>query len=242
MAKMTVDDLVAQLRKAYGPALRASVLYGSAAGGEHYAKHSDQNVLVIVTALSVDAMRAAGAVARAWGEAGNPAPLTLTEAEWRSSVDIFAMEHADIRERHRILYAVEGFAPFDGLHVDPAHLRQQLEYEAMGTLLRLRGGILAAGDDAAKRVALLAASASQVLVIFRSLLRAVGEQPSSDNEAVCRAAAARAGFDAEPFAAVVAHWRGGRALEGAAISDTLAGYHAGLERLVAWLDALPTHD
>jgi hypothetical protein len=242
MAKMTLDDLVVQLREAYGPALRAAVLYGSAAGGEHHAKHSDQNVLVIVQALALDAMRAAGAVARAWGEAGNPAPLTLTEAEWRSSVDIFAMEHTDILARHRVLYAADGYAPLAGSHVTPAHLRQQLEYEAMGTLLRLRGAIFAAGDDPAKRVALLAASASQVLVIFRALLRAVGEQPAADNEAVCLAVAARAGFDAGPFAAVVAHRRGVRKLEGAAITDTLAGYHDGLQRLVGYLDALPAHD
>lgn len=242
MAKMTLDNLVAQLREAYGPALRAAVLYGSAAGGEHHAKHSDQNVLVVVTALTLDGMRAAGAVARAWRAAGNPAPLTLTEAEWRSSADIFAMEHADILARHRVLYAAEGYVPLDGRGVAAADLRQQLEYEAMGTLLRLRGGIFSAGEDASKRLALLTASASQVLVIFRALLRALGEEPAADNEAVCRAVAARAGFDAGPFTAVVAHRRGARALAGGAITDTLAGYHAGLERLVAFLDALPAHN
>ncbi len=242
MAKMTLNDLVAQLRAAYGPALRATVLYGSAAGGEHHAKHSDHNVLVIVRALTLDDMRAAGAVARAWVDAGNPAPLTLTEAEWRSSVDIFAMEHADILERHRVLFAADGYSPTEGIRVSPADLRQQLEYEAMGTLLRLRGGIFAAGDDPARRVALLAASASQLLVLFRALMRASGETVAADNESLCRAAAARAGFDAEPFVAVVNHRRGARKLEGAAIANALAGYHAGLERLVAYLDAMPPGD
>ena len=33
MATMTQDELVAQLRAAYGEGLRAVVLYGSAAGG-----------------------------------------------------------------------------------------------------------------------------------------------------------------------------------------------------------------
>ena len=242
MAKMTLDDLVAQLRAAYGPALRAVVLYGSAAGGEHHAKHSDHNVLVLVKALTLDAMRSAGAAARAWAAVGNPAPLTLTEAEWRSSVDVFAMEHADILARHRILYAADGYSPFDAVKVAAADLRQQLEYEAMGTLLRLRGGIFAVGDDEKKRTALLAASASQVLVIFRALLRLLGEQPAADNDEVCRVVAARAGFDAEPFTNVVSHRRGTRGLAGAAVAETLTGYHAGLERLVAYIDALPAHD
>jgi predicted nucleotidyltransferase len=34
---MTLDDLVSQLRAAYGEALRAVVLYGSAAAGDHAA-------------------------------------------------------------------------------------------------------------------------------------------------------------------------------------------------------------
>ena len=107
MAKMTLDDLATQLRAAYPGALRAVVLYGSAAGGEHHAKHSDQNVLVIVRALSLEAMRAAGAVARAWRENGNPPPLTLTESEWRSSVDVFAMEHADSNKRPSRRFALK---------------------------------------------------------------------------------------------------------------------------------------
>jgi predicted nucleotidyltransferase len=235
---MTLDDLVAQLRAAYTDSLRAVALYGSAAGGEHHARHSDYNVLVVVRALSLEAMRAAGAVARAWEEAGNPVPLTLTEAEWRSSVDVFAIEHADIKERHRVLFAADGFDLFRGINVSPRDLRQQLEYEALGTLLRLRGRILASGDDPKIRTGLLAASASQVLVLFRALLRLSGEAPPSDNEALCRAAAARAGFDAAPFVAVVAHRRGTEKLDRAGVGKVLAGYHEGLERVVAYLDTL----
>ena len=47
---MTLDELVTQLRAAYGSALRSVLLYGSAAAGEgeHVAKKSDYNVVVIV--------------------------------------------------------------------------------------------------------------------------------------------------------------------------------------------------
>lgn len=242
MARMTLDELVAQLRAAYGGALRAIALYGSAAGGEHHARHSDYNVLVIVRTLSLESMRAAGAVARAWEEAGNPAPLTLTEAEWSSSVDVFAIEHADIRERHKALFTAGDFDLLGGATVSLRDVRHQLEYEALGTLLRLRGRILASEVDAASRVRLLTASASQVLVLFRALLRLGGGAPPADNEALCRAAAARAGFDAEPFVAVIAHRRGTAKLEAARAGDVLMAFHAGLERVVAWLDRLPVND
>ena len=56
MARMTLDELVSQLRAAYGTALRSIVLYGSATTGEHIAKRSDYNVLVIVDAFSSDSV------------------------------------------------------------------------------------------------------------------------------------------------------------------------------------------
>ena len=242
MARMTIEELVSQLRSAYADALRAVVLYGSAAGGEHHARHSNYNVLVIVQSLTFEAMRAAGAVARAWEGAGNPAPLTLTEAEWKSSVDVFAIEHADIRERHRVLFAAHGFDLLGGITVSLRDVRAQLEYEALGTLLRLRGRILASEVDATSRARLLTTSAGQVLVLFRALVRLAGEIPPADNEALCRAAAARAGFDAEPFVAVVAHRRGTSRLDSGRVGEMLMGYHAGLERVVAYLDRLPVND
>src|SRR5215212_3661594 len=131
MAKMTLEELVSQLRAAYGTSLRSVVLYGSAAGGEHVQKRSDHNVLVIVDALDAPRLTAASAASRAWADSGNPAPLTLTTTEWRGSADIFPMEYADILERHRVLF---GEAPFEGITVDLGNLRLQLEQEAMGKL------------------------------------------------------------------------------------------------------------
>jgi predicted nucleotidyltransferase len=239
MAKMKLEDLVSQLRAAYGDALSAVVLYGSAAGGEHHAKRSDMNVLVIAKTLTVSSMRAAGSVARAWGEAGHPPPLTLTEAEWRSSVDVFAIEHADILQRHKILYSAPPFDLKYGVTVSPRDLRLQLEYEALGMLLRLRGRVLTSDHDAAQRLETLVSGTSQVLVLFRAILRLRDEVPPADNEELCRLTASRAGFDASPFVAVLAHWRGEKILDAGQLDGVLEAYHAGLEQVVAYLDALP---
>ena len=230
---MTLDDLVTQLRAAYGARLDSVVLYGSAAAGEHIPKRSDYNVLVIVDALEMTHMRASAAVARAWGEKGNPPPLTLTLAEWRSSADIFPMEYADILERHRVLY---GTPPFDGIAVDREHLRLQLEHEAMGKLLKLRQGVLAAGGDEKQQVELLAASLSTIMVIFRAVERLHGATPPTDYDRLSRDVATRAGFNVEPFARVVRHVRGGEKLGSSEVAGVLAGYIAGVQRLVAYLD------
>ncbi len=202
---MTLDELVSQLRAAYGTALQAVVLYGSAAAGEHIPKKSDYNVLVVVDALDANRLAAASAVSRAWAEAGNPAPLTLTTSEWRGSADIFPMEYADILDRNKVLF---GTSPFEGITVDLKDLRLQLEQEAMGKLIKLRQGVLASGNDGKRQVELLAASLSAIMIIFRAFLRLHREAPSKDNTVVADAVARRAGFDATSFATVVRHVRG----------------------------------
>ena len=233
MAKMTLDALVSQLRSAYGAELRAVVLYGSAAAGEHIPKRSDYNVLVVVDSLPLDKLRAAAAVARAWAETGNPPPLTLTSREWRSSADIFPMEYADILERHKVLH---GDPSFDGLRVRPADLRLQLEHEAMGKLLKLRQGVLAGGGDAKANIELLAQSLSTIMVIFRAVERLHEAVPPTDYDRLSRDVAKRVGFEPEPFTRVVRHVRGEAKLVPADVSTVLAGYIDGMHKLVAYLD------
>jgi hypothetical protein len=232
---MNLDELVAQLRAAYGDALRSVVLYGSAASGEHIPKRSDYNVLVIARSLPADKLRAAAAIGAAWTANGSPPPMTLTSEEWRTSSDIFAMEYADILERHRILY---GEAPFSGISVARSDLRLQVEREAMGKLLQFRQGVLAAGNDGRRQLALLEASLSTLMVVFRGVSRLGGDSPSADNEALVATIAAKSGFDASPFTRVVRHVRGTEKLTARDTEPVVVGYLDGLQRLVAYVDQL----
>ena len=233
MATMTLEDLVTQLRAAYGSRLSSVVLYGSAAGGDHIQNRSDYNVLVLVDSVAASELAAASAVARAWHEAGNPPPMTMTAEEWKRSSDIFPMEYADILERHRMLF---GDPPFDGIAVEPRDLRLQLEQEAMGKLIKLRQGVLASGNDRERQLELLAASLNTFMIIFRSFLRLHGTKPPTDNVALAEATARQAGFDAAPFVRVVQHVRGKEKLKAEDAGAVLAAYLRGTEQLVSYLD------
>ena len=233
MATMTLEDLVTQLRAAYGSHLVSVVLYGSAAGGDHIQNRSDYNVLVLVDALSASELAAASAVARAWNEAGNPPPMLMTVDEWRRSSDIFPMEYADILERHRILH---GAAPFDDIAVSPSDLRLQLEQQAMGKLLQLRQGALLAGTDGKRQVELIGASLSTMMVLFRAVLRLHGERPDGDNAAIATRVGTLAGFDAAPFVRAVRHVRGTEKLPTSESPAVLGGYIAAVEQLNHYLD------
>jgi hypothetical protein len=233
MATMTLDDLVTQLRAAYGTHLSAVVLYGSAAAGEHIPRQSDYNVLLLLDAIDQSALAAASSVARAWRDAGNPPPMTMTVDEWRRSSDVFPMEYADILERHRVLH---GALPLEGITVSRDHLRLQLEQQAMGKLLQLRQAVLLAGTDGKRQAELIAASLSTMMVLFRAVLRLHGERPGADNVALSERVAAVAGFDAGPFVRAVRHVRGESRLAGEAAGEVLAGYLAGVQRLESYLD------
>ena len=233
MATMTLDDLVTQLRSAYGTHLSAVVLYGSAAAGEHIPKQSDYNVLLLLDEIAPTTLAAASAVAQAWRDAGNPPPMTMTLSEWRRSSDVFPMEYADILDRHRVLY---GAAPFDGISVSRENLRLQLEQQVLGKLLQLRQGALLAGTDTKRQTELIAASLSTMMVLFRAVLRLHGERPEGDNATLAQRVAGLAGFDAAPFVRAVRHVRGESKLAGGDAGPVLAGYLTGIERLNGYLD------
>jgi hypothetical protein len=239
MTPLTLEQLVPRLVEAYGPALRTIALYGSAAAGEHLPTRSDINVLVLVDALPLEALQRVTPTARAWVAAGHPPPLTMTVREWQASSDVFPMEYADILERHRVLH---GALPTEGIAVTPRDLRLQVEQESLGKLLRLRGHVMAIGDDRDAQLTLLVKSLSTIMAIFRGVVRLFGERADREYDDLARHVAQLTGgaVPAAPFERVVAHRRGTAVIAPADVGNALTQYLDGMERLVRYLDAHPT--
>lgn len=230
---MTLDQLVAQLRTAYGQALRAIVLYGSTVAGEHIPRRSDSNVLVVVDELPLETLRAAAAVTKAWMSGGNPPPMIFTTREWQSSADVFPMEYSDILERNRVLFGDDVFA---GIRVSPEHLRLQIEQEAMGKLLHLRQAVFGASADTRAQLEIMERSLTKLMILFRAVVRLHGDTPPTDYEALSRMVAERSGFDAEALVRVVRHVRGQAKIRGGEVSIALGQYLLAVEHLVHHLD------
>ena len=230
---IAIGELVAAVQSLYGDALRTVVQFGSAVAGELLPGQSDTNLLIIVDAVPLSALlHNAGAVQK-WTAAGNPAPLLLTLAEWRSSSDIFAMEYADILHRHKVLV---GDAPFEGISVNARDLRLHVEREAMGKLLQLRRAVMAVGDDPKMQLRLLLNGLSTLMVIFRGVSRVGGESPPTDYVRLSQDVAARAGFDAQPFERLVQHARRAVQIPVGEVQSVLIGVLDAMGRLVAYLD------
>jgi hypothetical protein len=231
---MGLDALVASVRNACGSNVLAIVLYGSAAGRDYHGKGSDRNVLLVLENGGASSLRALAPALREWATSGEPPPLVMTRDEWLQRADVFAIEYADLLERHRVLY---GELQVDGVQVRPQDLRAQLESEVMGKLLRLRRGIIQSGSDGAQLRSLLEESVSSVLALLRGVVHMHGESALTATAAVCDRAAALAGFDAAPLHRVLAH-RAERARIGDADLDAvIAGYLIMLERMLVYVDA-----
>jgi hypothetical protein len=147
MAKTkTVEEFATALQEALGSRLVAFLLYGSAArgSGAHVPGRSDWNTLLIVDRVDDGLFAVIASAVAAWTQGGHPAPILLSDAEWRASVDVFAIEYEDMREAHRLL---AGRDPWSGVTVQRADVRRQLEQELMVKLVRLRQAYASLRND-----------------------------------------------------------------------------------------------
>src|SRR5256885_13560528 len=81
--KLTVESFAATVARALGERLVALLLYGSWARGTHVPGRSDVNTLLICDAVDESLFETLAPAVRDWTRAGQPAPLILTEREWR---------------------------------------------------------------------------------------------------------------------------------------------------------------
>jgi predicted nucleotidyltransferase len=149
----------------------SALLYGSAARGDYAPGRSNINLLLVLDDPSPTRLRALAPAFAAWRKAEAEPPLLISRAEWARASDVFPVEITDMRAGYEVL---RGADPLATTLVDRGDLRQALEREFRGKLLRLRQGYAAAAGDEKRLGELAIASASTILVLFRGLLTLAG--------------------------------------------------------------------
>lgn len=198
MAKMTPETLTQELKTICGDNLRSVVLYGSAAAGDAV-KTSDYNVLVALDRVDAEALMALTDVSARWDKEGNPAPLLFVKNALVRSADVFPVEFADIIQTHKLLY---GENPFEGMHIELANLRLELEHEFKSKIILLRERFLVTRGAPKEVDKLMAASLSAFLTLFKATLRLYGETPPARKMAVLPLLSEHIKFDQEIFSIV----------------------------------------
>ncbi len=196
-----LQELVQRLQSACGDNLVSVVLYGSAAREDFHEQYSDVNLLVVVTQLEPDALRALAPVIAWWsGEQKLRPPMIMTLTELQDSADVFAIELLDIKMSHRTLAGEDVASSIDvpmNLH------RVEVEHELRTTLLRLRQHLLLAPGNSDELRAVLAKSISSVVTLFRHALIALGEDTPHAKPKLLEQAGETFGFNSQPLRSIL---------------------------------------
>jgi len=201
----SIEKVVTPFLAAADAALGAgysAILYGSAARDDFVPGRSDINLMLVLEDPSPSRLRALAPAFAAWRKSAAEAPLLISRAEWARASDVFPIEITDMRAGYRVL---RGSDPLAETRVDPADLRQALERELRGKLLRLRQGYAAAAGDERALGQLAGASAGTILVLFRSVLTLAGRAVPTGAGALAAEAGALVGAPAGALLGPVEH-------------------------------------
>lgn len=232
--KPTPETLTAALKQLLGRRLASVILYGSAASGDHVARHSDYNIMVVLDRTDAAALAPLGPVLRRWTKAGNPLPQIMDRRFLARSAGAFPLEWADMRDHHQVLHGAD---ILKGLVVSPRAMRAELERELKAKLLRLHAAYAAAADEPARLRDLLIKSSSTFLVLFRGILRLKDVKPLPPRRDTAAAVARALRIDLGVFGFVRGLRTGESGAGKAAVEAQARRYLKAVEAVVEKLDS-----
>ena len=161
----SLDALTTRLR-GLAPLNPAAVLYGSAARGDWVPGRSDVNLLVLVDDTTPTALRQLTPAVTAWHGQGFAPPLIMGREEWQRSIDVFPIEITDMQLSHTVLCGTD---PVQGMVVDRSDLREAVEKELRGKLVRLRQAYVRFGEAGTILGGFAVASISTYFALLRCI-------------------------------------------------------------------------
>jgi hypothetical protein len=205
-----IERTVQALEKTLGPQLESALLIGAAMNPARHDRVRAPEILAIVAdAAARDLLplcRGLSGVMRRGARV-----RVLTRRELVRSCDVFALEIADWKARHRTL---SGADPLQDLAICRADLRRSIEQELRGLSRRIRNRVLAGLATRERRddphQAVLDGIDRLEVAAFHAL-QLLHETPPAEEAALLRRLAQRADADAEPLLQWIARIRQGEA-------------------------------
>lgn len=196
-----LDKFTQQLKLIFEERLSSVFVYGSCAVEDCSREYFDINSMVIIKDLCAQDLKKAHCCSKEFAKKSKSLPIFMDRQEWLNSCDVYPIEYSDIKDRYKIIF---GENLIEGLPVDEAHLRLQCESEAKNILIRLRQTYLAKSSDKNALKSLITASSKSLVVLFRTVLRLIGESvPMTHSDVIklfCeKISSSEASFDCELF-------------------------------------------
>lgn len=199
-----MEKFIDNLKNILQERLLSVFMYGSKVKYSQELVKTDMNVMVIVKNLSGSDIRACSEIVNKWMKAKNPIPVFMDREEWFHSSDVYAMEYADIKAEHRILY---GEDLISDLNVDPDNIRFQCEQETKNLLMRFRQFYLENAHSPKRLKNSFVPLAKTCNAIFKAILRVKFTDIPSEKEDIIKKLAEISGLEASTYIKLLGYKR-----------------------------------
>lgn len=184
------------LEKTLGKGLEAALLIGTAMNPTRGDRTRAPEILVLASETSIeDLSRLASALGPVMRDGVRV--RVLTPRDLARSLDVFALEIAEWKARHRVLFGAD---PLEKVELAPKDLRHGIEMELRGLTRRIRNrvltGLATKRDDPREA---LVAGYDRLLVASFHLLELAGRERPTDEPEILRAVGELAKVDAKPL-------------------------------------------
>lgn len=191
-----LNKFVEEIKNTYKDNLKSVIMYGSKVNFEDTKKYSDYNLLVVLEDIKFNDLKTMNKAIRNWIKHKNQPPLLFTISRLKKSADVFPIEFLDIKDNHKVLF---GDDPFIDLEIQGTHLRHECEFELKGKLLKLRQGYMMTLGKSDRIRELMINSISTFLIVFKYVVRMLGEVPPKKRLDALNILAERIGLNPDPF-------------------------------------------
>jgi hypothetical protein len=241
-SRKAIADFTIELAEAFGDSLKALILYGSAArtaaGGhpdDFKEGSSNINLAIVLAKVTTVDLNIILNVGRNYKKANLALPLVFRADHIPTSLDTFPLEFSDMQQHHVCLH---GKDPLEKVVIEKGNLRYQCEFQFKGTLVNLRRGYLAAGENKENLSDLLAGSVSSIITTCRGLVRIKDQEPPDSIVELLNDVKDDYGVDITPIERVWQLKRGEAQESTATLQMLFDSYMITIEKLASLVDGM----
>lgn len=242
MSAANLDDKIMNLFKLfldavlteYPQPLHSVVITGSALTADFDPRLSDINSVFVLKQLDLQFLFALAPLGRKFGKKGIAAPLIMTPAYIKSSLDVFPIEFLNMKRLH---HTVLGEDIFRDIEIRPTDLRYQCERELKVKLIGLRQAYIRSAGDRKALLENIIASIPAYIPLFRAIIFLMGEDPPLTNNEVLAGLYEISKVDMGAFQAVLKHKKERSSLSLQELNTLFTDCYNATEKLGDMIDA-----
>jgi predicted nucleotidyltransferase len=226
--------------KIYGGDIVSVFVYGSVTGPDFNPKTSDINLAVVLKEVSVEKLKSVLKTVRQGMRRKITAPLFLSPAYIKMSLDTFPMEFMSMKDSRLLLF---GDDVLSDIAVKKADLRRECEYQLKGKLLTIRQAYLEQAMDRKGLERLIKSSFRALLPVFQNVLRIEREEaPPADKEEVLCQLSEEFDVDVSSFLEILGDKKTDGKIGGKPLEEFLNDFLTQLERVTDAVDHMEVQD